>query len=63
MIIEKSKITFSNLTALIICLFLIFAHRVGYAPLIPILFIYFFKKTGEKGYSNDQSKLYHGQRN
>jgi hypothetical protein len=42
MIIEKSKITFSNLTALIICLFLIFAHRVGYAPLIPILFIYFF---------------------
>ena len=42
LIIEKSKMTFFNLLALIICLFFIFAHRVGYAPLIPILFIYFF---------------------
>ena len=42
MIIEKSKITFLNLTSLIICLFLISAHRVGYVPLVPILLILFF---------------------
>jgi|688.fasta_scaffold156513_2 hypothetical protein len=42
MIIEKSKINFSNLLAIFLCLFLIFAHRVGYAPLIPLLFMFFF---------------------
>jgi len=56
LIIEKSKMTFFNLLALIICLFFIFAHRVGYAPLIPILFIYFFI-TKSKYYKKYLDKL------
>ena len=42
MIIDKFKITFLNILALIICFFLIFFHRVGYAPLVPILILFVF---------------------
>jgi hypothetical protein len=42
MIIDKFKITFLNILAIIICFFLIFFHRVGYTPLIPILFLFVF---------------------
>ena len=42
MIIKKFKINLINLLTLLLCLFLIFAHRVGYAPLIPILFLFYF---------------------